>query len=212
MWKTKCLAIVLLIAVFTCFHTELIYGANFLDDIFSSGNNFFNQGANSGDPLAPSIKNQILEGGLNLKGLIQTVGNAAIMIITVILGAKYIWAGVDGKAQIKDSLPAYVLGVLFFYLAEGLTTFFQKNVGNTLQGTTSTDNLIGTIWKTLTPVITVVCIAGLVFVGLKYMWSPAENKAKMKNQAVLVVFGLILTMSALPFVEFLVNNGNNVIK
>ena len=43
--------------------------------------------------------------------------------------------------------------------------------------------------------------------GLKYMFAPADKRADFKNQAVMIVLGLMLTISAIPILNFIIKVG-----
>lgn len=183
---------------------------NLLNNILNSGGSFFNQGKNSGseaNSFGQQIKSQIFgDSGLGIQSIIQLVGNLIFLIVTVILGIKYVFSGVEGKSIVKETLPTFMCGIVFFYLADNLVRFFS-GVGNDIQNKTDANVLIGNIWGTFSAVAQILCIAGIIFVGLKYMFSDSVKKADIKNQAVMIVLGLMLALSAIPILNFVIKVG-----
>ena len=110
--KNKIFAILFIFLIMTCFSFEVIH-ADLLNDIFSSGGNFINQGKVSGsaaNSFGHKIQSQIFgPSGLGLQGIFQLVGNAIFLIVTVILGIKYIFSGVEGKSIVKETLPTFIV-------------------------------------------------------------------------------------------------------
>ncbi len=179
-------------------------GAAFdLDTILGFAKDFFGLGKSDDDDFASEI-NEELQGIINV---VVNFGNLIIFIVAVVLGVKYIWSGVDGKMIVKETLPSFCIGVTFFYFAQKLVDFF-KVIGTDIQNTTSSNAIIGTIWNTTAYLIQIACIGGIIFLGLKYMWSPADKRADFKNQAVMLVLGLILVLSAVEFINFILGIGN----
>ncbi len=181
-------------------------GAAFdLDNILGFAKDFFGLGKNDDDEFASEI-NEELQGIINV---VVNFGNLVIFIAAVVLGVKYIWSGVEGKMIVKETLPSFCIGVTFFYFAQKLVDFF-KIIGTDIQNTTSSNAIIGTIWNTTTYLIQIACIGGIVFLGLKYMWAPADKRADFKNQSIMVVLGLILVLSSVEFINFILSFGNTV--
>lgn len=183
---------------------------NLLNSILNSGGSFFNQGKSSGsasDSFGQKIKSQIFgDSGLGLQGIIQLVGNLIFLIVTVVLGIKYVFSGIEGKSIVKETLPTFMIGIVFFYLADNLVRFFS-GVGNDIQNKTDANLLVGSIWQTVSAVAQILCIAGIILVGLKYMFSDSVKKADVKNQSVMIVLGLMLALSAIPILNFIIDTG-----
>ena len=199
-------------------HTKPVTSNNsFLDGIFNSAGQFFNQAAQNGDAFGNELNNQIFKGGINLIQIAQIAGNFIIIVVTIILGIKYIFSGIEGKSIVKESLPSLIIGVIFFYLAQNIVDFIQTiMIGSSnngmLQSTTNFNGFLSDFWATFTVIVQMLSIAGLIFVGLKYMWSPAYKKAELKNQAIMIVFGLLLVFSTVPFFKLVVQIGNEALK
>lgn len=206
--KSKIFAIFFLVLVMTCFSTQFVQ-ADLLNEVLSSGGSFINKGKTDGtaaNSFGQKLKTEIFgNSGLGLTNMVKLIGNLIIFIVTIILGVKYIFSGIEGKSIVKETLPAFVIGVVFFYLAENLVDFFG-DFGNDLQNSGNAKTLVGTVWSTVTAVVQILCIAGLILVGLKYMWSPSDKKADIKSQAVMIVLGLMLAISAVPILNFIIKS------
>lgn len=210
--RNKIFAIFFLFLVMTCFSTEFVK-ADILNDMFTSGGNFLNMGKADGEDeesFGKKVESKIFgDSGLGLTQVVKLVGNLIIFIVTIVLGAKYIFSGIEGKSIVKETLPTFVIGIIFFYLADALVEFF-KDIGENVQNTTNANSLFGNVWSTVSVVLQIVCLAGLIVVGLKYMWSPADKKADIKSQTVMIVLGLMLAFSAVPILNFIVEAGDQL--
>lgn len=208
--KNKVIAIFLLLCIMVMSGTQVVK-ANILDDMFSSGGNFFNMGKATDDKFADDVQDKIFsDDGLGLTSLLQTAGNLIIIVAAVALGIKYIFSGIEGKSIVKETLPTFVVGVIFFYLAGNLVGF-AGNIGNTIQGTDSSTALFGNVWSTVIVVANILTILGIILVGLRYMLVPVDKKADIKGQSLMIVLGLILIASAVPLLKFIVDVGESTI-
>lgn len=208
--KSKIFAIFFIFLMMTCFSTQFVK-ADFLNDALSSGGEFWNMGKDNPDDFGEQINNKIWKYGdssMDLIGVFKLIGNLVFFIVSIALGIKYIFSGIDGKASVKETLPSFVIGIVFFYLAETLVDFFS-GIGGDIQNTTNANNVVSNVWSTVTSIGQILCIAGIVIIGLKYMLSPADKKADIKNQSVAIVIGLMLATSALPIIQFIVNVGKD---
>lgn len=210
--KSKILAIFFIFVMMTCFSTQFVK-ADFLNDAISSGGSFWNMGKDNHDDFGNQIHDKIWKhssSSMDLKGVFKLVGNLIFFVVSVVLGIKYVFSGIDGKASVKENLLDFAVGIVFFYLSEVLVDFFS-GLGGEVQNTSDANKLVNNVWATVVSVGQIVCIAGIVFIGLKYMFSPADKKADIKNQSVVIVLGLMLATSALPIMQFIVNVGKDLL-
>lgn len=212
--KSKILAIFFIFLMMTCFSTQFVK-ADFLNEALSSGGTFFNKGKNEPDDFGGTIKTQLWgTSGLNLKSAITLIGNLVFFVISIFLGIKYIFSGIDGKASVKENLLDFAIGIVFFYLAENVVDFFS-NIGNQVQNTANGGNanlIVSDVWSTITSVGQILCIAGIIIIGLKYMFSSADKKADIKNQSAVIIIGLMLAFSSLPIINFIITVAGDFIK
>ncbi|MEG1990107.1 MAG: hypothetical protein RR144_03825 [Clostridia bacterium] len=174
-----------------------------LDTIFGKGNTWFNNSKNNdegSDKLGEDIKTYI---NGNIVPLIGAIGNLAFFIIAAFLGVKYIWSGVSGKSEVKETLPTFVIGAMFFYTADTIYKF-STNQFVTITNATGFEAISGSIWLTVTVIIQILSIAGIIAIGLKYMFSAADTKADIKKDLLPMVIGLVIIYAlseVLPFIE-----------
>ena len=206
-FKKIALVFMLIIAVICCLNS--VQALN-IDEIFEQAKDFTSAGSDGeiGTRLSAFILGDVMN-------FVSLIGNLIFAAVTVILGAKYIWSGVNGKADVKETLPTFIVGVIFFYLATQITAFFSPtesgSVGNILMGSGSYNTLAGTVLGTINAVVKVVSFAGLVFIGLKYLFASAEGKSSVKEKMVPVALGMLLVFSASAIVDFIIKAGNEII-
>ncbi len=150
-------------------------------------------------------------GGLDIIGTIFAIGNVVIFVVTIALGLKYIYSGIEGKADIKSSLPNYVLGVVFFYLAQSVRDLSKSFMTGALGGGTSYNTFAGNVYSTVNTIANVCAILGIVLLGLKYMLSPAETRADVKKQLVPVALGIVLVYCTFKVITLVYSIGQGVL-
>ena len=211
--KKKVITTLGIMLVLIIFATN-IYAADFLQNVFTQASNFvaINNLASStatnntiGGALSIAI------GSIGLIDVIFDIGNLVIFVVTIALGLKYIYSGIEGKADIKSSLPNYVFGVVFFYLANSVYSLSQNIMTGALGGGTSYSTFAGNIYSTVEVIANVCAILGIVLVGLKYMLSPADAKADVKKQLIPVTIGIILVYCTLKVIMLVYNIGQGII-
>ena len=81
-------------------------------------------------------------------------------------------------------------------------------------GTSSSkiSGLTGNIWSTAVVVIQTVAIASIVLAGIRYMFAPADVKADIKSQTIILVVGAILVFAAVPIAKFISGAATEIIK
>lgn len=192
-----------------------VYASNFIDSVFSQGSGFFNPSSagNAGNnTIGGSISEMLNEDG-GIIDLIYLVGNLVILIVAIFLGLKYVFSSIEGKANIKESLPNFAIGVIFFYLASGITNF-GKSIGKSIlgSGNTTWSTIEGNVYTTVTTIANTFAIIGIVLMGVKYMITSAEQKADVKKQLLPMVIGLIIVYSSVNVVNFFIKVGEGLIK
>lgn len=211
--KNKILLTVMLVAVLFAFTTSTVYASTFLDRIMAQGNKFDEMGTDS--ELGELIAEFIMD---DLKPVVEFIGNLIFAAITVILGAKFIWSGVEGKSQVKETLPTFVAAVIFFYLATELVDLFNPlkagTIGSDLSGAGGwlSLGLAGMIIGTINTIVTYASIGGIVFIGLKYMFASAEGKASIKDRLTPMILGVILVFCASTVVDFIINSSKQLLR
>lgn len=72
------------------------------------------------------------------------------------------------------------------------------------QPITEIDNATNKIWGTFVIIAQTLSIAAIVFTGLRYMFTNADDRADIKLQTIILVIGSVLVFAAVPFAEFIV--------
>ena len=177
--------------------------AGLLDDIIDQGNDFSGTSTGIGPTISSFIKTDVV-------GIIGAIGNLVFAAVTVILGAKYIWSSAEGKAQVMESLPAFVLAIVFFYLGESLVTFLLS-AGGEVTSVDNWDELSNNIIWIINTIVRYASFGGILVLGLKYMFSSAEGKSKIKTDMGGFFLGIVFVFSATSVVEFIRTIADEVI-
>lgn len=190
-----------------------VYGG-FLDTIFGKGNDFFTPGVTPDvedgediEELGPKITEYFTK---NFVPMIGDVGNLVFFVVAAFLGVKFIWSGVEGKSEVKETLPTFVVGACLFFLADNVYKFATGTFTDIIKGD-SFGTIQNSIWGTVAVVVNVLAIAGIVALGLKYMLASADTKADIKKDLVPVVIGLIFVFATSNILNFIVDAGNQVL-
>jgi hypothetical protein len=181
---------------------------NFLQDILDSGKNFFNPNSGTqqggiGDLISDAINNSIFK-------ILEQTGNIIFFTVAAFLGLKYIWSGVEGKSQVKGTLPTFVVAASVFYLADTVYNVTSGVFKEILSGTTY-ESIQNSLWANISIVVNIFAIAGIAALGLKYMFSSADTKADIKKDMVPVAIGLVLIYAISSVLKFLVSAGADIL-
>jgi hypothetical protein len=185
----------------------------FLESIFNSGRSFFGGGSDIGGlgaTISNMIKTQVIP-------IIVTIGNLIFYIVAAFLGVRYIWSSVEGKANVKESLPTFVVAASVFYLANTIFNFFvgadfKGGILGTILAGGSFETVTGNLWSNIALIVNILAIAGIAALGLKYMFAEANTKADIKKDMIPVVIGLVLIYSITNVLNFLVTAGGQIIQ
>lgn len=185
--------------------------AGFLDNIISGGNNWKPNSATGNSAAGLNNMQNTITSFLktDIIGAIKTVGNLVFFIVAGFLGVKYIWSSVEGKSQVKETLPTFGVAVVFFYLAQTVYDFTSGSVTGALGDNFSI--IEGNIWGTVSLVLQILSLTGVFALGLKYMFTSAEGKADIKKQMVPLVVGLLLVYGMAALMRFIVAAADQVI-
>lgn len=188
--KSYILIILLLVIMFTV--TQSVYATEWWSDAHS----FWNGGTSSVATTALQSLNPLIT-------LIKTVGNMIFVAVTVILGVKYIWGGVESKASVKDSLITLVVAALVFYGWNTISALFMT--GNRLSFISGDATTTAkTIYSTILYVANFLAVGGIVYIGVRYMMAGAEGKSQLKAKGVPIVLGIIMVYATITFLNLIV--------
>ena len=115
----------LVLAVFgTCSN---VFGFS-LDDIYSSGQDFINRGSQNVAITTEDAINAFVPVGITLVGIATIV----LVIVGLVMGVKYMIAGANEKAQLKQKLIYFVISVVLVYGATGIFALVVNVFNNIL--------------------------------------------------------------------------------
>lgn len=124
--KVKSLIIISLIVIinimFSCINMVQAAG---IGDVITGGDNFM-QAGNSGEIGIDHSKLQDTSKTIN--NILIIVGMCVAIVISSVLGIKFMLGSVDEKAQVKDALVPFVIGCMVVFGAFGIWRIFI-NIG-----------------------------------------------------------------------------------
>lgn len=179
--------------------------AGVIDKIMSQAGGFKGTSQAIGTKLSSFIKNDVVP-------IIGLIGNLVFAGVTVILGMKYIWSSAEGKSEVLESLPGFVLAVTFFYLGESLVNWISGSSLGTIANANNWNTVKNAIWGIIYIVAQYGSFAGILFLGLKYMFASAEGKASIKANFGVLAIGITFVFCATRVVNFIVAMSKQVIQ
>ncbi len=151
--------------------------------------------------------------------LVEVAGTAVIAIATVVIGVKYVLGSVTEKASAKENLITLLVACIFFFgwsnirnllitgatfSSSGTVTNLTGNVGLVIldesKGFEGMFKSVFGIVLTIAQIIAILCTA---YMGVKYIFSGGEGKAKLKEKSIMYVIGIIMIFTALNFIRFI---------
>lgn len=163
-----------------------------------------------------------------LANMVEVVGTAVIAIATVVLGIKYILGSVTEKADVKDSMATLLVACIFFFgwsslrgiLIKGVT--YDQNGAVTgisgasqlfiFSGTSTLQGAFAKIFSVVIIIAKIIAVVATVYMGVKYIFSGAEGKAKLKDKGVMYIIGILLIFTTLNILSFVSNAINQALK
>lgn len=191
--------ILMLVSVFTV----SVHANSLLDQVLEDGENFNGTNLALGDKVEEFILGDVLD-------VIKLIGNLVFAVATVILGVKYIWSSAEGRSQVAETLPGFVLAIVFFYLGDSLIAWLTGTL-SPIVGAKSWQAATGSIMWIVNTFVTYASFAGIIFLGLKYMFASAEGKSSMKSSMGGLLIGIVFVFLSSNIVTYIVEIGKDVI-
>lgn len=123
--KILIISIIVLTLLGTC---SKVFGFS-LDDIFSSGQQFIEKGSKNAVISTQDAIDNFIPIGVTLVGIATIV----LVIVGLIMGVKYMIAGANEKAQLKQKLIYFVISVVLVYGATGIFAIVINVFNNILE-------------------------------------------------------------------------------
>lgn len=200
--KNKFLVVLMLIFVSIACVAKVEAGV--LDNIIEQGNNF---GGGSGGAIGTKLK-RFING--DIKEIISKIGNLIFAIVTVVLGVKYIWSSAEGKSQVMESLPGFVLAVIFFYLGGSLIDWLTDTTKG-IKGAENWKSITGYIMWIVNTLVRYASFGGILFMGLKYMFASSEGRAQIKTNLSGLLIGIMFVFLASTVVDYIIDVTQSVL-
>lgn len=148
------------------------------------------EGENNVSPISIEVVNSFMD-------IVNYVGTVIIIIATMFLGVKYMFGSVDGKSEVKESLVTLLIACVFFFGWQYIRDIVLMSNGTQLfisnPGDHSYKLLFARLLGVVTMIVKVAAIAGVIYVGVRYIFAGASGKADLKGKSVYFIIGIILT-------------------
>lgn len=148
------------------------------------------EGENNVSPISIEVVNSFMD-------IVNYVGTVIIIIATMFLGVKYMFGSVDGKSEVKESLVTLLIACVFFFGWQYIRDIVLMSNGTQLfisdPGDSSYKLLFARLLGVVTMIVKVAAIAGVIYVGVRYIFAGASGKADLKGKSVYFIIGIILT-------------------
>lgn len=187
-----------------------------VDNIFQDSSNWFSEAESGGvgdNTDLGGIFTDLLgtSGSGGLIDVIFQIGNIAFICITMVLGIKYVFSSIEGKADVKEGLITLSIGAIFFYLAQSVYKFFEALL-NDFTDATDVSGITNPIFSIISTLTNFCAIAAIVMIGIKYMFTAADERAELKEKMVPLVIGLAMIYSTVKVLSFIVEVGSGVFR
>lgn len=143
-----------------------------------------------------TVTDGFMKGATNI---IKMVGNMIFIVVTSILGVKYIWGSADAKYSVKNSLFSLVIAAVVFYGWDSISNIIQtvtnSTVGNNIESTAKT------IYTYILYFVNIAAIGGIIFLGVKYLLASAEGKSQLKMNMGPAFLGIIMVYATISFLN-----------
>lgn len=179
---------------------------NVRNNFWSKAYDWYNSSKESGTGNTKAAKDIIDE----LLGYVEILGTTVIVIATATLGIKYIFGSVDSKAEIKENLTTLLVACVFFF---GWNAIYNTLVtsGNLFFISSGFKSSIGNIYSTVMFVLNILAFIGVIYVGIKYIFSGASGRADLKGKSVYFVIGIIMTFATITLLTYISKVINQVV-
>ncbi len=166
----------------------------------------------------------------DIANIVEIAGTAIIAVATVILGIKYLLGSVTDKADVKDSMVTLLFACIFFFGWSSLRGVLIKNIGYDANGAVTgisgatqlfifageggatLENAFATIFSIIIIIAKIIAVIVTIYMGVKYIFSGSEGKAKIKDKGVMYIIGILLVFTTLNILSFISDAINNALR
>ena len=165
-----------------------------------------------------------------ISDMVEVIGTGVIAIATVVLGIKYVLGSVTEKADVKESMITLLVACIFFFGWSNLRNILITDINvdpNTgaitgISGKTqlfifsgqsqSLETALAQVFSIVILIAKVIAVIATVYMGVKYIFSGSEGKAKLKEKGVMYIIGIVLIFTTLNVLTFVSNSINQALK
>lgn len=124
---------IILILILSIFTADLIFNTNNVkattaSDIISQGKDFIDKGSGQNKLDTNTLEEKIIPIG----NIVEAVAILIALVVGMILGVRYMISGADEKANLKQHLIWYVVGLFLIFGAVGIYNIFAKIMNNVI--------------------------------------------------------------------------------
>lgn len=194
--------------IFNCITSNYIYAES--SGWWSGAQKFFSGGTDENGNYVEGAygyqkndEKESLEPLNDIIELVKVIGNAVFVIVTIVLGIKYMLASSEGKADVKEGITGLVVAILLFYGWTALDEMLRNSFSHFFGSGTDTD-AVNKIYSLAIDLLNYISVGVVLFVGVKFLFSGAEGKADLKGKGVPFVIGLVMTFGTVTFLKFII--------
>ena len=120
------------------------------------------------------------------------------------------FGSVEGKSEVKESLMTLLVACVFFFGWQYIRDIILIGTSGTQLFLVSNKdpsyrNLFGRLLGVVMMIVKVAAIVGVIYVGVRYIFSGATGKAELKGKSVYFIIGIILTFSSVTVLTVFTN-------
>lgn len=165
-----------------------------------------------------------------MSDVVEVIGTGVIAIATVVLGIRYVLGSVTEKADVKESMVTLLVACIFFFGWSNLRNILITNISidkstgavTGISGKTqlfifsnqsqSLETALAQVFSIVILIAKVIAVIATVYMGVKYIFSGAEGKAKLKEKGVMYIIGILLIFTTLNVLSFVSQSINQTLK
>lgn len=150
------------------------------------------------DAVAPGASEVIN----TFSNMVNILGTTVIVLVTIFLGIKYMFGSFDAKADVKESLITLLVACVFFFGWQAIWGLLFQNGSFVFNPAGSTyETVLAKLFNTLTNIANFLAIGGVLYVGIRYIFSGASGKADLKGKSGNFIIGIILAFCSVGFLN-----------
>ena len=199
--------LMMFINLFFCSYIDAASNTD-VDSMWKSATQWFkNVDSNNNSQEATDIINGFV-------GIVNVIGTTVIVIATIFLGIKYIFGSVDSKADVKESMITLLIACVFFFGWTNISKILFPGNKFILVDTVhdeSYKDLVGRVFNIVIYVFNIMALLGVIYVGVRYLFSGASGRADLKAKTPFFIIGIILSFATVSFLTFLSDSINQII-